>query len=99
MSSEALFFETACIPNAIRQEYSWQALSKAKWFVNLDDQIELRAREILTYNIKPLDALHLAMAEGGQADFFCTCDDKLLKKAKEIISLKTSVVSPIELID
>jgi len=39
------------------------------------------------------------MAEGGQADFFCTCDDKLLKKAKEIISLKTSVVSPIELID
>ena len=99
MSSEALTFETAGIPNAIRQEYSWQALSKARWFVSLNDQIEQRAREFLTYNIKPLDALHLAMAEGGQADFFCTCDDRLLKKAKEIIDLKTRVVSPIELID
>lgn len=99
ISSEALTFETARIQNAIRQEYSWQTLSIAKWFVSLDDQIEQRAKEFLTYNIKPLDALHLAMAEIGQADFFCTCDDRLLKKAREIIDLSTRVVSPIELID
>ena len=99
MSSEALTFETGKIQNAIRQEYSWQTLSLAKWFVSLDDQIEQRAREFLAFNIKPLDALHLAMAEVGQADFFCTCDDRLLKKAREIIDLRTKVVSPIELID
>lgn len=99
LSSEALTFETARIQNAIRQEYSWQILSRAKWFVSLDDQIELRAKEFLAYNIKPLDALHLAMAEAGQADFFCSCDDRLLKKAKKIKDLRTRVVSPIELID
>ena len=82
MSSEALTFETARIQNAIRQEYSWQILSIAKWFVSLDDQIEQRARDFLAHNIKPLDALHLAMAEAGQADFFCTCDDRLLKRSR-----------------
>jgi predicted nucleic acid-binding protein len=32
------------------------------------------------YGIKPLDALHLASAESGKADYFCTCDDKIIKK-------------------
>jgi predicted nucleic acid-binding protein len=45
----------------------------------------------------PLDALHLASAEAAQVDYFCTCDDRLLKKAKTVHDLKTVVVSPIEL--
>jgi len=45
-----------------------------------------------------LDALHLASAEIGHADYFCTCDDKLLKKAVSMQDLKTRFVSPIELI-
>jgi len=34
-----------------------------------------------------------------KADYFCTCDDKFLKKAKSIKVLKTTAVSPIQLID
>jgi hypothetical protein len=32
------------------------------------------------------------------SDYFCTCDDKMLKKAKRLKTQTTKVVSPLELI-
>ncbi|MCS7222906.1 MAG: PIN domain-containing protein, partial [Anaerolineae bacterium] len=52
----------------------------------------------LQYGIKPLDALHLALAETGRVDYFCTCDDRLRKQVQRIEDLAVRVVSPIELI-
>jgi hypothetical protein len=43
--------------------------------------------------------LHLACAEAAEADYFCTCDDKFLKKAKALTDNKTTAVSPLELIE
>ncbi|MCB9434243.1 MAG: PIN domain-containing protein [Ardenticatenaceae bacterium] len=60
--------------------------------------VERRARWFEQAGIKPLDALHLASAEHAEANYFCTCDDKLLKQAKRITDLKTRAVSPLELI-
>ncbi|PKO05921.1 MAG: hypothetical protein CVU41_09875 [Chloroflexi bacterium HGW-Chloroflexi-3] len=57
-----------------------------------------RALEFLIFGIKPLDALHLALAESGQADYFCTCDDNILKKSKQIIDLEVKVLSPVDLV-
>jgi predicted nucleic acid-binding protein len=48
---------------------------------------------------KPLDALHLAFATHGKVEYFCTCDDKLRKRAQRLGSLKIDVVSPLELVD
>jgi predicted nucleic acid-binding protein len=45
-----------------------------------------------------LDALHLASAIEAQADYFCTCDDRLLRRAKALDTSPTKVVAPIELI-
>ena len=45
-----------------------------------------------------MDALHLASAIEAKADYFCTCDDKFLKKAKAMDTLQTKAVSPLELI-
>lgn len=99
ISSEALIFEIARNPNMIRQEYALETLSKAQLFVTVNDRIEKRARELNVIGVRPLDALHLASAEAIQADYFCTCDDRFLKKAKSSKGLKTKVVSPIELIE
>jgi len=44
-----------------------------------------------------MDALHLACAEAADVDYFCTCDDNLLRKAKRIASLRTRIVTPLEL--
>lgn len=99
ISSESLLFEVTRNPNQTRREYVLEVLRKTREFVELNEEIEKRAREFLTFGIKALDALHLASAEQVKADYFCTCDDKFLKKAKSIKVLKTTAVSPIQLID
>lgn len=48
--------------------------------------------------IKPRDALHLASAVEATADYFCTCDDRFLKRAKTADTLQPKVVFPLELI-
>lgn len=99
VSSEVLVFEVNRNPQIIRREFGLEVLSKASSFVVLDQQIEQRARDLNKVGIRPLDALHLAAAEAGQVDYFCTCDDKFLKKAKAVRDVKITVVSPIELIE
>ena len=51
-----------------------------------------------TKGLRPLDALHVAFASWAKAEYFCTCDDRLLKKSKRLKTLTTKVVSPLELI-
>ena len=99
VSSEALIYEAQRNPNLSRKDYAFEVLGKAKIFIQIDEEIENRAKELIIIGIKPLDALHLASAEQARADYFCTCDDRFLKKAKLLDALKTKAVSPIELIE
>ncbi len=98
ISSEVLAFEMIRNPLMQRREYALAVLSKSSRFVVLDKSIESRAREFHRLGMKPLDALHLASSEAAKADYFCTCDDRFLKKAKAVQDLKTKAVSPVELI-
>lgn len=97
IASDALVFETERNPNPARREYARAALSRAKITVVLNEQVEKRARELNGSGFEPLDALHLASAEEARADYFCTCDDRLLKKAKAFPSFTMRIMSPIEL--
>ena len=99
VSSEALMFEVQRNPHPIRRDFGLEVLSKASSFVVLNEQIEQRAKAFGKIGIKALDALHLASAEAAEVDYFCTCDDKFLNKAKRVGDLKTTVVSPVELIE
>ena len=98
ISSDALLFEAKKISIPERKTYVFEVLSKAKIFIPKSNQVQEKAREFVTLGIKPLDALHLASAIVAQADYFCTCDDRLLRRGKIINTLSTSVVSPSELI-
>src|SRR5436305_7045592 len=98
VSSAALVFEAEQNPHPARKRYSFEVLAQAKLFVRTDEQVEKRARSLHSQGIKPLDALHLASAEAAQADFFCTCDDRFMKRAREVAIPPTQVVSPLELI-
>ena len=99
LSSEVLLYEVKRNPKIVRREFGLGILSKANEFVNLSEMIEQRARVFEKAGIKPLDALHLASAEEAGSDYFCTCDDKFLKKIKRMSGLKTRAVSPLELIE
>jgi predicted nucleic acid-binding protein len=74
-------------------------LAQATAIVIVDTSIEQRSTYFVQMGVKVMDALHLAAAEAAQADYFCTCDDRFLRKAKRISGLQTIVVSPLELIE
>jgi predicted nucleic acid-binding protein len=99
VSSDALEFEPAQISHSIRREHALAILDIAVAHVELDDQIEQRARRFIDSGIKPIDALHLASAEAVNCEYFCTCDDRFLRRAKEIAYLQTTAVSPLELVE
>jgi predicted nucleic acid-binding protein len=98
ISSDALLFEIGCIPDQDRKETALAILKIAKETIGLIPKIEGLARRLGKSGLKALDALHLAFASVSKIDYFCTCDDKFLKKAKSLDGLKTAVVSPTELV-
>jgi predicted nucleic acid-binding protein len=73
-------------------------LAKANLFTARNELIEEQAKSFVNSGIKPLDALHLASAVSAQADYFCTCDDRFLRRAKEAETGLVKVVSPLELV-
>ena len=83
----------------MRRDYGETALNLAQFHVIVNDDIERRANEFVNLGITPLDALYLASAEEAEADYFCTCDDRFLRRAKTFSNLKTTVVTPLELIE
>jgi predicted nucleic acid-binding protein len=98
IASEALVFETERNPHPVRKRYALEVLAKTKLFVHTDSRVEEQARRWQASGIKALDALHLASAVEAKADYFCTCDDRFLQRAKTVDTLQTKVVSPLELI-
>ena len=98
LSSEALIYEGEQSALPIRKEHTRAVLAKAKSVVNIAEKERLRAETLMKFGIKPLDALHLALAESGNANYFCTCDDKLLQHSKRIEDLMVKVVNPVDLV-
>jgi predicted nucleic acid-binding protein len=78
--SYILDFENSQNPFAERQQAiaKWQYLAS----IDIDETTALleNARFFVASGIKPKDALHVACAIEGQADYFLSTDDKLLKK-------------------
>lgn len=96
--SRALILEAEQITLSPRKAYVLEVLSKVDLFLQPNKKIEERAQRFVDSGIKPLDALHLAFSVEVQADYFCTCDDRFLRRAKEVDTSHTKVVSPLELI-
>ena len=98
VSSDALLFEIGRIPDQERKEDAFAILGIAKEAVELSQEIEKLAGKLEDLGLKPLDALHLASASASKVDYFCSCDDRLLRRARSFDGLNTKVVSPTELV-
>jgi predicted nucleic acid-binding protein len=98
LSSDALLYEGEQNSLPVRKEHAAAVLAKAKGFVNITEKEKSRAADIIRSGIKPLDALHMALAESGNADYFCTCDDKLLQNSKKVKDLTVKVINPVDLV-
>ena len=94
-----LWFENQRATTLSRREFALEILANAAEVVQVDASIQTRAKHLVARRVMALDALHLAAAEAGKADCFCTCDDKPLKKARRLCAATIKAVSPLELLE
>ncbi len=72
--------ENDACPYAERRRWVEKCLAQAKNTLALGDAAKQRALELQGVGIKSLDALHIASAEQAGADYFLTCDDRLVRQ-------------------
>jgi hypothetical protein len=99
LNSVALNYEVDHNPHPARKAFVQETLLKSKQTIQASDLVEHRARLYCDNGVKVLDALHLACAVEAEANYFCTCDDRLYRRAKQLDTKQTLVVSPLELIE
>jgi predicted nucleic acid-binding protein len=99
VSSEILFFEIEKNSDATSRAYALAVMSLATVHVEVGQEVQALAGSFVQQGLRPADALQLASAVQGKADFFCTCDDKLLRRARRMEVPRIRVVSPLELIE
>jgi predicted nucleic acid-binding protein len=98
VSSVALLYEINRIPDQERRINAHKILTLMTEMLELTPSVEAFARRLEASGFKPLDALHLAFASIAKVDYFCTCDDKFLRKAKGLKELSVKPVSPTEMV-
>ena len=92
IGSEALEYETSRIPDEARRNEVMAVLGLARERLEIDDEAEALAESLERRGVSAMDAVHLALASKAEVDFFCTCDDKLLRKCQMLSSLTCKVV-------
>jgi predicted nucleic acid-binding protein len=97
VASEVLALEVRRTSQPERRVFVEAIIEGATEFISLDDAVRQRGKELEKRGFRAFDALHLASAESSGADFFCTCDDGVLKKAGKQKDLRVRVVSPLQL--
>ena len=97
VSSDALDFEIGRNPDPERRTFVSQVLSGAALLIEVDGDITACAKRLEADGFKGMDALHIACAEAANVDFFCSCDDRLVRKARSMHGLQVEVVSLLEL--
>ena len=97
LGSDVLVAESTVASDATRRDFAAETIALAGSRVRLTSVVEQRARPYRSAGIKALDALHLASAVEGGADYFCTTDDRFFKKAKAANTSGVYVVTPSEL--
>ena len=84
INSTVLEFENSRNPFSLRQDWMSRCLEQATDYQRVDELIRERAEALEKHGLKAIDSLHVACAESAGADYFLTCDDRLLKKQKHI---------------
>ena len=99
VSSTLLEFELSKTPSINRVHFASQILQKAKKVISLTPAMVEEANKYVASGLKPIDALHLAIASIEKIDYLCTCDDRFYKACGRLSGLAVKVMMPLELID
>jgi len=96
IGSEVIDIEISKIPDDdLRCKVNILTGMKQK-FITVNNDVEIRAKELEKLGFKSFDALHIACAEKGDADILLTTDDIFLSKALQSRNiLKVRVENPL----
>ena len=81
----------------LQQKAKSPVASQKNEYVELTPGVEQLAESLEKSGIFPMDAIHLALASMAGADFFATCDGKLLQKRPLLAKLECPVISLLDL--
>lgn len=98
ITSSVLAYETGRNPHQQRREWVNRVAQQSTVYQLVDETIQQRANDLAAANIKPLDALHVACAETAAADYFVTCDDRLIRRYQSLVSPKLVICNPPEFV-
>ena len=99
LSSDALVYEISKTPDPLRRDFALAVLDQATLFVEASSEVVARADKFVQTGVPPLDALHVASAVEGRAEYFCTSDDRLLRRTRRLELEDTEAVSLLRLIE
>jgi predicted nucleic acid-binding protein len=99
VGSFALEFESSKNSDPDKRDHTEMLLSLASERVPPSRAVERRADIYKAFGLKAWDATHLAVAVEAGADYFCTCDDRLLRRSRAADTGLTRAVSMLELIE
>jgi len=88
VNSFALEYENSKNPNIENLLKISDFLGHSVEYIAYDETIATRAVQLENRGLMGMDAMHIACAEKAKADFFVTCDDKLIKKLDRINDIK-----------
>jgi predicted nucleic acid-binding protein len=97
-NSEVLLYEISRIPDDARRVESLSMLSLADDFLTVTESVESLALSLEGRGLSAVDALHLACASQAKVDFFCTCDDRLFRKASAMAGLGCQIITLLNLV-
>lgn len=95
--SDMVVFESNNNPHPQKRQFVTAIIHQAQEHVALTAAIEQRAITFEQLGIKAVDALHLALAEAAQVDYFCTCDDRFYRRALDMTDLQIKIRRPLDL--
>ncbi|MBW3623133.1 MAG: PIN domain-containing protein [Armatimonadetes bacterium] len=100
IGSDALLLELDRTPDEQRRKYHLRSETFMDQIIMAEQLHRDRAAFFHPFGIQPLDALHLAIAELGGADFFLTTDDRLLRSCRRLSTqLRLKVMNPLQWIE
>ena len=82
VGSEALMYEVRNLTDVERRGRIIELMSGVREWAPTTDRESGRVVQLMTWGLKPLDALHIACAETAGAEVMLTTDDRLLRTAQ-----------------
>ena len=82
VASQMVLIEINANPDPNKRRRAKQLLPSPALIAPLTSAIWSRAADCEAMGFKPADAVHVAAAEGAEADILLTCDDRMLKTAR-----------------